>query len=350
MKGLNVLEHLRCPRCQAEFSHSVRRQTAGAITDGKMRCENGHDFPIVDAVPRFVCDDLLDSQQLQTREVFSTQWNQFGEVTIDEQAFSISRQWMFDRYGWGDDAGVQDFLKDKRLILDAGSASGRYANYFAQISGNTVFGAEIGQGVDIAQAHFGANDNLHFVQASITHLPFALGIFDFILCDGVLHHTTHPRETFHQLVQYLKPGGQIAWYVYHVGNPLREMTDDIFIRALAREDMDTILAISKTMTELAQEFAESGATVNVPTRLEKLDINPGQYSLFELIFWKVIKLHWDPAVGFDKNWSTNFGWFGPANAFRFNDQEVMSWAKECELSILHSDISQRGISIRAQKC
>jgi SAM-dependent methyltransferase len=212
-----------------------------------------------------------------------------------------------------------------------------------------VFGAEIGEGVEIAQSNFGETENLHFVQASVTDLPFAEGIFDFILCDGVLHHTSTPRETFEKLCQFLKPDGEIAIYVYHVGNPLRELTDSFFTEALSNKSMQENLAVSRTLTELAQELAESDARVIVPSRLEMLDINPGEYSLHELVLWKIIKLHWNPAVGFEKNWATNFDWFAPVNAFRFTGDEIIGWFNGLGLEILHSDINQGGISIRAKK-
>ncbi|OGD57145.1 hypothetical protein A2V71_01790 [Candidatus Berkelbacteria bacterium RBG_13_40_8] len=345
----DILSYLCCPRDGSPVRLTSDNNREELIKSEELVCSNGHTYPITNSVPRFLVEEQIDDRQRQTMEVFSTQWRKFGQVTIDETAFAISRKWMFNRYGWRDEEGVRRFLKDKTMILDAGSASGRYANYFATISGNSVFGAEIGEGIEIAQANFGKTENLHFVQASITDLPFMKETFDFILCDGVLHHTSAPQDTFKKLSGLLKSDGEIAIYVYHTGNPLREFTDNLFIEALSRKSMPKSLAISRTLTELAQELAESNARVTVPHRLEQLDIDAGEYSLYDLLLWKIIKLHWDPDVTFEKNWSTNFGWFAPINAFRYTGDEVIDWFNVLGLEILHSDINQGGISIRAKK-
>ncbi len=343
-----IIKFLFCPRC-----HEALRVRNGdgesEIVTGQLECPNGHIYDIHRYVPRFIYNEQIDPRQEQTMKVFSTQWEEFGQVTIDETAFSISRDWLFGRYGWNNDAGVRKYLLDKNMILDAGSASGRYANYFAKLSGNTVFGVDIGAGVDIAQKNFGETNNVHYLQASITDLPFAPNTFDFIMSDGVIHHTTNPKDTFQRLTTFLKPGGEMAIYMYHVGNPLREMTDSYFIEAMAPKTMKENMEISNVMTQLAEELHNSGAKVTVPKRLDMLDIEPGEYTLFELIYWKIIKLYWDPNVPFNKNWSTNFGWFTPINAYRYTGEEIIGWFEELGFEIKHTDISQRGISIRALK-
>lgn len=347
----NAFNHICCPKCFGDLNKIVIKQDDNEIINGQAVCAVCNQiYPIENGVVRMVDYDLLDPRQLQTMDVFSTQWRNFGDITIDEKAFVISRQWLFSRYGWGDDNGVAAYLVDKDMILDAGSATGRYANFFAKVSGKTVFGAEISDGVDVAFSHFHETPNVHYIQASITELPFRPGTFNFIMCDGVLHHTTDPRENFRKLITLLCKGGEVAIYLYHIGNPLREMTDDFLIDALSKRSMAENLRISRRMTELAEELYNSGARVVIPDRLEKLDIEAGEHSLYELMLYKVFKLHWDPNVSFEKNWSTNFDWFAPVNAYRYTGDEILIWFKEEGLIILHQDISQRGISIRGRKC
>ncbi len=41
-----------------------------------------------------------------------------------------------------------------------------------------------------------------------------LGEFDLIYCQEVLHHTADPAAAFRNLVGRLRPGGELAIYVY----------------------------------------------------------------------------------------------------------------------------------------
>ena len=47
--------------------------------------------------------------------------------------------------------------------------------------------------------------------------------FDFVYCNGVLHHTEDPVGAFHELVRVLKPGGRIYVGVYGRGGIYNEL-------------------------------------------------------------------------------------------------------------------------------
>ncbi len=55
-------------------------------------------------------------------------------------------------------------------------------------------------------------------------------IFDFVFCEGVLHHTVDPEKCFSNLVSLLKPGGMIYVVVYGKGVGVKP----IFITPLQR--------------------------------------------------------------------------------------------------------------------
>lgn len=55
------------------------------------------------------------------------------------------------------------------------------------------------------------------VNASVLRLPFAADTFDFVHCNGVLHHTLSPQEGFNELVRVAKPGGTVFVGVYGRG-------------------------------------------------------------------------------------------------------------------------------------
>jgi len=56
---------------------------------------------------------------------------------------------------------------------------------------------------------------VRFLQINLFRPPFQEGAFDVILCNGVLHHTSAPREGFMKLVPLLRPGGHIVIGLYN---------------------------------------------------------------------------------------------------------------------------------------
>ena len=52
------------------------------------------------------------------------------------------------------------------------------------------------------------------VVADNLRLPFANGIADALISDGVIHHTDDPRSAFAENLRILKPGGQMYLGVY----------------------------------------------------------------------------------------------------------------------------------------
>ena len=70
------LHVLRCPRCHADF---VAEPTApDPIQHGALNCRNGHRFPIVRGVPRFVDQDAYTDS-------FSYEWQTFRRTQLDSQ-------------------------------------------------------------------------------------------------------------------------------------------------------------------------------------------------------------------------------------------------------------------------
>lgn len=71
------------------------------------------------------------------------------------------------------------------------------------------------------------NPFLHFVQASVFHMPFASGAFESIYSRGVLHHTSSTQRAFEAMARHVRPGGAVYLWVYGPGSigetPLRRV-------------------------------------------------------------------------------------------------------------------------------
>ena len=81
-------------------------------------------------------------------------------------------------------------------------------------AGMEVFSFDYSSAVDACLANHGLLPNLHVIQADIYRMPFEKGGFDRVFCFGVLQHTPDVKRAFFSLVEYVKPGGQIAIDVY----------------------------------------------------------------------------------------------------------------------------------------
>ncbi|MBV9000420.1 MAG: class I SAM-dependent methyltransferase [Solirubrobacterales bacterium] len=69
-------------------------------------------------------------------------------------------------------------------------------------------------------------DDLHHVQGDILDPPFRRGSFDLVVADQVLHHTPDCHRAFLSMAGLVRPGGQLAAYVYRVKPFLRELADE----------------------------------------------------------------------------------------------------------------------------
>jgi ubiquinone/menaquinone biosynthesis C-methylase UbiE len=103
--------------------------------------------------------------------------------------------------------------------LDVGCGSGRYTIALATVGAGEVVG------VDFRRRSFAAADELArqralpvtFVEADVLALPFEDESFDFVFCNGVLHHSESIERGLAELARVLKPGGRGFLYLYGAG-------------------------------------------------------------------------------------------------------------------------------------
>ena len=163
--------------------------------------DGAHSYPVVREVPRFVGSDLY------TRS-FSFEWNVHNSTQFDShRADSYSEDTLREKTGL-----TPEQVRGK-LVLDAGVGAGRYTEILAGW-GATVVGVDLSYAVEAAHVHFRHRPEVLIAQADIGRLPFAPGTFDLIISIGVLHHTPDTRSYFSALPRLLKPGGEIAIWVY----------------------------------------------------------------------------------------------------------------------------------------
>jgi SAM-dependent methyltransferase len=185
----------------ASLACPITGQPLRRVGDELVTPDQCHAYPIVREIPRFVSGDLY------TRS-FSFEWNVHSTTQLDTHRDD----------GWSEETlrGKTGLTPDEvrgKLVLDAGVGAGRYSEVLARW-GATVVGVDLSFAVEAANLHFARNRDVMLCQADIGHMPFRSGTFDLIISIGVLHHTPDTRRYFCELPRLLKPGGEIAIWVY----------------------------------------------------------------------------------------------------------------------------------------
>ena len=129
-----------------------------------------------------------------------------------------------------DKNGIQLDLKDKRCI-DLGCGSGRYVVAMADQGASESHGLDLSddaiRDATARAARLGYGDNCSFRQGSMLELPFEDDSFDFVSCNGVIHHTTDPKRALAELARVTSRSGMAYIMVYGSGELWWELTDMI---------------------------------------------------------------------------------------------------------------------------
>jgi 2-polyprenyl-3-methyl-5-hydroxy-6-metoxy-1,4-benzoquinol methylase len=119
--------------------------------------------------------------------------------------------------------GVFAKLLDEQIrhgssILEVGCGTGQLSNFLGMTWGRTIFGADAClHSLQLAENFRRENDikGVKFVQMNLFRPVFPPEAFDFVICNGVLHHTSDPYLGFQTIAKLVKPGGFILIGLYN---------------------------------------------------------------------------------------------------------------------------------------
>lgn len=175
--------------------HAIPPAVLSEASDG-YRCPEGCDFPIVNGIARFVPQDNYAAS-------FGLQWNTFRRTQLDSfTGTTISRDRLRRIAG-----GSLEVFRGKN-VLEAGCGAGRFTEVMLA-AGARVFAADISTAVDANLENCGGAAGYFVCQADIVRLPLQRGLFDVVVCVGVIQHTPDPETTMAALCSHLKPGGRL---------------------------------------------------------------------------------------------------------------------------------------------
>lgn len=186
-----------CPK------HGSRLEGVGPC----LRCESGHEFPIVRDIPRFVPAKTYVSH-------FGEQWKRYRLTQLDSYTgLPISarrlRRCLGDRL-WNSLPNLD--------VLECGCGAGRFTEVLLD-RGARVTSIDLSEAVDANVESFPLSPLHRVAQADILSLPFESCAFDVVLCIGVIQHTPSPERSIERLYQQVRPGGWLVvdHYTYELG-------------------------------------------------------------------------------------------------------------------------------------
>ena len=105
--------------------------------------------------------------------------------------------------------------KDARVI-EIGCGTGQLTNYLS-ICGRKVIGTDITENSLKLAREFSQKNNLpsEFVQMDLFNPSFPFESFDYVISNGVLHHTRDTKEAFKSIARLVKPDGFILIGLYN---------------------------------------------------------------------------------------------------------------------------------------
>jgi len=126
---------------------------------------------------------------------------------------------------------LDDQIPFGSYALECGCGTGQLTN-FLSISNRTVIGTDICMNsLKMAQNFKEKNDlkRAFFFHMNLFRPCFKPGIFDLVIANGVLHHTSDPFLAFKTLSTLVKPGGYLLVGLYHkYGRIMNDIRRNIF--------------------------------------------------------------------------------------------------------------------------
>ena len=343
-----LLKLLSCPECRCPLAIEVRECDGEEIQTGTLRCPTcKREFPIRGGIPRFAPAAAYASS-------FSFEWKQWRRTQFDTSTRRVSERSFNASTGWALEA-----LKG-RLVVDAGCGAGRFTDLAAR-AGAEVVGIDLSQAIEVAQENLRHRPNCHFVQADILKSPFRPGVFDLAFSIGVLHHTPNTREGFRRLVETVRPGGEVAIWVYpmyRLAETFEYFPDrveevlalDVNYRipvrgeAMVRRYAKALDWIMETSSAVERAF-----TTRLPPRVLYWFCHAAipLYYLYRIPLFYPLRLITKIAMHPEPEWRVldTFDWYSPKYQWKHTYPEVRRWFAEAgleEIKILPRPVAMRG--------
>lgn len=365
--------HFRSARHGAKpFSVEAFASDGEHVIEGVLRTADGQWVPIIDGVPSFLTGvlqrDLTDfarrhrlehrptvareaaAEQAKTNTTFSDKWTRFKSYGLEPSHEEFLFEWYCKKLGLATRADLESFYRRRRRILECGPGSGFNSRFMARHCPGEVFALDISAAAVTTFGNTRGEANCTVVQADLMEAPFPDAYFDFIIADGVLHHTPDTRAAVEALYRKLEPGGQFFFYVYKKMGPARVFCDAHIREAYMKLAPEECYAACEGLTELGRELSRLGAKITLEKPIPVLGIPAGTHDVQRLFYYNFVKCFWNEAFDYETNNMVNFDWYHPHNAWQHTREEVEGWLRDLGArEWVFNDANPNGLSVLLTK-
>jgi len=378
----SLLDILLCPSCGRQFAESdlaCFEESPVEVESGLLACECGQFFPVMAGVPVMLTGELRGDysgfletnrklipkamlarltehettpvdRKVQVKESFGYKWQLLGNYGFDGPTKEFTAQWMYAGYGWGDEENFRQEMEKKRMFLDAGCGLGREVVRFCSAnSAAPAVGIELSDCARLAYEKVRPFPNGHIIQADLMKLPLKKGCFDFILSEGVLHHTPDTKAAFVNVCSHLAPQGELAVYIYCIKPLMRELADIHVREETVGLTEQECWEYCRHLTSLGKKLQDIRQTITIDADIPILGIEKGTYTVQGFIYRYFLKCFWNNSFSFDENNLVNFDWYHPYYAFRHTPEELKAWASALGIQEMWFKHTESGMFFRGVK-
>ena len=198
------------------------------------------------------------------------------------------------------------FIGHKKNVLEVGCGTGQLSIYFSIGVNNNIVGLDPTiESLKLAKNFSDKNNvtNIKFVNADIFDDVLSDNYFDFIWCNGVLHHTKDPYGAFEILVKSLKKEGYVLIGMYNKIGRVRTIFRRYVFKFFGRKILDKI---DPTLRNLKLDENEKNAWI----RDQYIHPIESTHTIDEVLNWfdknNITFISSIPSTDFDYNYNDIF--------------------------------------------
>ena len=306
---------------------------------------NSSSYSILDEIPNFV-NTVNDQIQKQVQNSFGEKWTQsnFGQ---DKNEFEEKIKPVYLEMMGLTENDLEIF--NNKIILEVGIGSGSSSKLWAPQSREF-------HGVDISKAVYQVKNSLKnqvstpiLSQSDINNLPYLDNSFDFIVSNGVFHHTPNTKSALRNSLKKLKIGGTCIFYIYKKKSPIREFSDDYIRNQISNLSYEEAWQKMKSFTNFGKSLSEQKIEIFIPSEIDALGIKKGKYDLQRFIYDFIFKCFWNDSWGYDYSNLVNVDWYHPKYCWRNTKEDIESWCNEFNLEKNYIKETQSGYACSVTK-
>lgn len=158
--------------------------------------------------------DRVESEvpvELETSALYQSLWAEMDDEAVLDESQELLQQRL--------PADVVESQVRGKTVVDIGCGSGRYSLALAAAGAAEVIGIDY-EGDSFERAsRLATRSNLpvEFMEGDVLDLPVESARYEFVFCNGVIHHTRNIEAGLDEYVRVMRPGGSGFLYIYGSG-------------------------------------------------------------------------------------------------------------------------------------